>query len=532
MDEGIMIDGIKRKTTAIEGTRRYFQTIDLIISHLKRDADKSKIFELLPAEENTLNDLLIGTAAVHIYHNLGMRVKDSLELGQISSDSTHKLELLEKKKFFEEINSLLKDSLRLEINMLYKKIELENRILNHALEIRVNKLQDFQKEKKIKEIGDQIENDLMEIIRKYPPFYFYDLIGDLIGLTNETKFEILEESSALKDLSVEIEKKLDGEEKEDKVIELSTLNRLMKKIQNEFEFKSYTELQVQAMPVRMLKRRIIEYNLNKCPISIFGLKSYIQANETKKELIGLMENALTENINYDSFEGELLNFLKEKYIEQLNKNPNDFVYYLQNLNESSFNEIVYQLNKNGIYNLLDITKIDEEISEKIKKYMIRYNIDKFDFISLKDEKKNLILAAKRSICKMPFSLISDITKSCNDLEDFDLYEILKRNNDKNSKIWKILEENLNMDINELREHIRKKEIIDKFFLKELNLSSYSQVLTLLEFEDIMSNLVKETYYFIFSKILRQLSRVIESYLKISNEKALYLLTLKKIHGTT
>jgi len=413
MVERNMISGIKRKSTAVEGTKRYFQTVDLIISHFKREADKKKIYEILEKEESTLNNLLIATAAVHIYHNLGIRVRDALEMSQISSESTHQIELMEKKVFFNEVKLLLKDSLKLEIDMLYKIIDLENRILRFALEERENKLQEFEKQRRLKEIGDQIEQDLMDIIVDYPPFYFYDLIGDLIGFTDIVKLEVLEESSALKDLSVEIERKLQREEKEDKFIELATLNRIMRKTQSDFEFKSYTELQVQAMPVRMLKRKIIDYNLNKCPVSVSGLKSYISANETKRTLIKMIEDTLTSEIDYDDFENKITSYLKDQIIEILKSNPNDFIYFLENLNESDFPEIIYQLNKNGIYNILDIINTDHSLVEKIKKYMIRYNIDKFDFMSLNDNKKSVFLKLKKTICAIEIPFLKDFfTRRC------------------------------------------------------------------------------------------------------------------------
>jgi len=201
------------------------------------------------------------------------------------------------------------------------------------------------------EIEQNVEQELLDIILKYPPFYFYDLIGDLIGLTDETKLQILEESSAFKDLSLEIEKKLEREEKEDKFIELATLGRIIDKIRKDFEFKSYKELQVQAMPVRMIKRKIFEFNLDRFPISIPGLKIFKEANFLKIELIKRIERALKERINYDQFEQKILDFLKSELYKQLKTNPNDFIYFLQNLNESNFTEIIYLLNKYGIYNI-------------------------------------------------------------------------------------------------------------------------------------------------------------------------------------
>ncbi|TFG07955.1 MAG: hypothetical protein EU539_03695, partial [Promethearchaeota archaeon] len=379
-----MISGIKRKTTAIETTFRYFQTVDLIINHFKREADRRKIFELT-TQETTLKDLLVGTAAVHLYHNLGIRVNENLNLSKLSLESTKNLELSEKKVLIDEVVSLLKDSLSLEVDMLKRSIKLENQIISFLIEERTTKINDKKRNELIKAIDQDIEQNLIEIILNYPPFYFYDLIADLIGLTNEIKIAILEESSAFKDLSVEIEKKLSMEEKEDKFIELSTLSRLISKIQDNFEFKSYKELQMQNMSVRMIKRKIIDYNLNRFPISLDGLKTFLKANHVKKGIIDKIHDALSKKINYDAFEKEMLSFIKSKLIEQLKKNPNDFIYYLESLNESNFHEIIYMINKYGIYNILHVMNINEEIAHQVSKNMIRYNIDKFDIMNLNSE---------------------------------------------------------------------------------------------------------------------------------------------------
>jgi len=527
-----MISGIKRKTTAIEGTQRFFQTVDLIISHFKREADKQKIYELKKNKPSTLNDLLIATAAIHIYHNLGIRIQDSLELRDISVDSTKKLELREKKIFFDEIKKLLKDSLKLEIDMMLKKIDLDNKILSLLVEERKKKLQNFERQNKIKSIENQIEQNLMEIILNYPAFYFYDLIGDLIGLTNKIKIEILEESSAFKDLSVDIEKKLISEEKEDKFIELATLNRLINEIQNKFEFKSYKELQTQAMPVRMLKRKIIEYKFEYFPISVPGMTAFQEANNLKKELIIKIKEALNRTIEYDLFEEEIFIFLKSKIIKYLKTNPNDFIYFLECLNEASFTEIIFTLNKYGVFNILEIINVDDDIVAKVKKNMIRYNIDKFDIMALGDKKKNLLFIVRKVICNLGFPFLDKVIKQCDELSDFDLIKILYLKDENLNELWKILEKESGYPIGKIREFIRKKNVIDKVFLQDLNLRNYSQIITILAFEDILNNLVKDIFYYVFSKILRQLSRIIELYLKITNDKALFLVALKKMYGTT
>ena len=531
MGERFMISGIKRKTTAIESTYRFFQTVDLIISHFKRDADKNKIFELISQETN-FRDLLIATATIHVYHSLGIRVQEFLDLNKFTFDSTKNLELTEKKILIDEIGSLLKNSLSLEINLLNKIIDLENKFISFLIEERNANLQELQREQMINEIETQIEQELQEIILNYPPFYFYDLIGDLIGLNNEIKKEILEESSAFKDLSLEIEKKLELEEKEDKFIELATLNRLINKIRTDFEFRSYKELQVEAMPVRMIKRKILDFNFDRFPISIPGLNAFKNANYLKKELIRRIEVALKEKINYEEFESKMLMFLKSELITKLKENPNDFIYFLQFLNECSFDDIIYMLNKYGVYNILHLLNVDEDLSEKVKRNMIRYNIKKLDLVSLNDQKQNLIFLVKKAITEGEFHYIKEFMSKSEDLSEIDLIKLLNENKGEFHNLFRILEGKTGSSINEIREYIRKKQAIDEVFLNELGLRNYSHILFILESEDIMNKITRNVFFYILSKILRQLSRIIESYLKVSNEKSLFLLALKKIYGTT
>ena len=463
MGERKMISGVKRKTTAIDGTFRFFQTVDLIISHFKREADRNKIFELIN-QESTFNDLLTATATIHIYHSLGIRVQELLDSSKFTYDSTKNLEIIEKKIIIEEVNTLLKDSLILETNLLNKIIDLENKFISFLIEERNDNLQSPQRDRMLKDIEIIIEQELQEMILNYPPFYFYDLLGDIIGLTNEVKKEILEEGAAFKDISIELEKKLVLEEKEDKLIELATLSRLIRKIRTDFEFKSYKELQVEAMPVRMIKRKVLDFNLDRFPISIPGLNAFIKANNLKKVLIAKIEESLKEKTNYDEFEDKIIDYLKQEIIKKLKENPNDFVYFLQCLNECSFEDIIYTLNKYGVNNILHLINVDNDLSEKVKRNMVRYNIKKLDIVNLND--------------------------------------------------------------------IRKKEAIDKVFLNELKLDNYSHILFVLEFDEIINKLAKDIFFYILSKILRQLSRIIELYLKVSNDRSLFLLTFKKIYGTT
>lgn len=521
-----MISGVKRKSTAVESTYRFFQTIDLIISHLKRKADKEIIFELIRENPN-LRSLLIATAAVHLYHYMGIKVQESLDSNQLTIDSTQQLHLREKQILMEEVSSLLKNSFELERGIFDEIIDLENLFLTLLIEERLGNLQETEKVKKIEDIEDQIEFGLLNIISKFPSFYFYDFIGDLIGFNDDIRRGILEEAAELKGVSLEMEKQLEQEEKEDKFIEVYTLNRLIERMQNQFEFKSYKELQVQTMPIRMIKKKILEHELNKYPISISGLNRYIEGNNLKRETIKYINNALEENLNYEQFEERILSDLKLEITKQLKTNPNDFVYFLQSLYESSFEDVIFLLNKRGIKDTLHLINIDYELAENVKKNMIRYNIKKQDLIVLNDNKKNLINIAKKALCNLKFPYLEKYMAIGGNLSEFDLFKILYKTEVEFDELWDILEKKTGFSINNLREFVRKKQIIDKIFFQELKLSNYSQIILIINYDEIFTNLVTDLFYNILAKILRQLSRIIELYGIISNDKAIFSTALKR-----
>ncbi|MHA1670896.1 MAG: hypothetical protein ACTSV5_09990 [Promethearchaeota archaeon] len=524
------ISGIKRKTTAIEGTYRYFQTINRILTHFKREKDKKLIVKLVQ-KNGTLNTLLLATASVHLYHDMGIRVLETQQYNKLAYETAEYFEDQQKKLLFSEFKMLLKNSFNLEIDLLHKIIKLENSFLNVLINQRSPDLSNNEKDRQRKELDEEIEQKLLEIVTNYPPFYFYDFIGDLIGLVDEIKHEILEESSAFKDLSIDLEKKLEREEKEDNFIELSTLDRLILRIKKNFEFKSYKELQVQAMPVRMIKKKIIGYESEKFPISIDALKVFLEGNMIKENLVDIINENLTEKIEYDSFENKILSFLKSKLFKQLKNNPNDFIYLLQSLKDSSFDEIIFLLNKRGIDDILKIVNIDEEIIEKVKMNMIRYNIQEQDLLLLNDMKKNLLYQTNKLLCDLKYPFIQKIIGSIDNLSDVNVINLIYRDELVLQKFWSILEERLGFTINDLREFVRKKQIVEKVFFHELHLSNYSQIILLLNFDEFFNNIVKDIYLHILSKILRQYCRIIELYDKVTNDKGLFLLALTKIEGT-
>ncbi|TFG23779.1 MAG: hypothetical protein EU532_13180 [Promethearchaeota archaeon] len=520
------ISGIKRRETAIEGTYRYFLTTNRIISHLKRDQDKALIKDLMKKKAD-LKNLLLSTAAIHLYHDMDIKVNETKqEKNQLTFQATSTSEQSQKQILKSEFDMILKDSLKLETDILFKIINLENLFISNIIKQEDIEITENEKENLQKILENEIETILLDIIHDYPSFYFYDFIGDLIGITDQIKQEILDDSSSFKDLSIELEKKLVREEKEDNLIELSTLNRTINLVKNIFEFKSYKELQTQTMPERMIKKKIIQYETERLPISAKALEAFIEGNNVKRKMIDLIDESFKQELDYDQFEKKILDYIREKLIAQLRKSPNDFIYFLQSLNEQDFQDIIYLVNQLGIYDILNIMEIDSDITEKVKSNFIRYNIQKNDILELQKE-GNLLERTIKLLC----GLNSTLVRRLMNLEDFDLTKIVLKDESQYKDLWNLIEEHLGFKINDLREFVQKKQIIEELFFKGLNLNNYDQILLLLDFDDVLNRLVKDIFLFILSKILRQYSRLIELYEKITNDKGLFLLALKKIDGT-
>ncbi|MBD3338013.1 MAG: hypothetical protein GF353_02820 [Candidatus Lokiarchaeota archaeon] len=153
-------------------------------------------------------------------------------------------------------------------------------------------------------------------------------------------------------------------------------------------------------------------------------------------------------------------------------------------------------------------------------------------MSLNSEKKNPINQIKRELCNVNIDKIQELRKECQDIVELGLSDGNLDQNPHIKAIWDEIKQKVGYSIGDFKEYIRKKKVIDKIFLQDLKLNNYGQVILLLEFEIIIDKIAREVFYYIFSKIVRQISRIIELYQKITNEKALILLAMRKMKATT
>jgi len=344
------ISGIRRSSNAEEGAKRFFQTSNLIIGHFKRDGDKENIYNLT-STTNTLTNLLIGSSTVHLFHYLGIRTKSSEE-ELTSVDNTEAFEAAQKKELFNEFGQFLENSIKYAIELSNFTITYEKQILD-AMIVQ----QDVTNENFVTSLKDQIEQNLIQVLNKYPFVIFYDHVGELTGLTAYVKQQILKEAAGLKVTSLDLEKDMVKEAHDDKYIELSTLNRLITKMQETFEFRSVKDLKMETFPIRKIISSVLNYRLNIYPVSIRALTAYRCATDAKSEIYMRFLAANQKPVDFNAFETEIINFIIKAIQDQAKNGPYPLMYYLENLLEMSFQDTFDLLNRYGISDLNAFTEV-------------------------------------------------------------------------------------------------------------------------------------------------------------------------------
>ena len=517
-----MILGIRRRETAEESSDVFFRTTKLITSHFRRDSDKQMIYDLC-GKRNTLSNLLIASSSVHAYHYLGIHTLDTVETEEISVGNIKIIEKMEKNEIYKEISSLIKNSIRYEINLLKNGTKISERIINEITgitgEISNSEIEKFRK---------YLEDQILTILHEYPTVYMIDYAGDLTGYTNDVRSEIINRSSKLKIISKEIEEALLEEGNENKYIELSLLKNVKRKIMEDFEFESFKELEMEAMPMRMLITKILNYLFNLFPTSKRALKSFQDALKFKKQLISRFEEANNNKTDYEEFETSVIKLIENKIKEicNTNRNSNDLIYFLEALSEKKFSEIMELFNKLGVTNIPDfvnIINLNEDVFKQFLKVNKVYGIKKIDFVRLSNPFNNPIFEAE--------AVLRDLKLKLPHLDKYSLNDLVNDLNGENLKIINQISAKINKDKDDFLKIYRKKQIIREKIFNLVNVSNYSSLVLFLDHKDILMRLSREIFFIIFSKISRQVSRILETYIKVKEDKSLYLLGIKHIFNS-
>ncbi|MHA1585352.1 MAG: hypothetical protein ACTSWL_08860 [Promethearchaeota archaeon] len=507
------ISAIKRSKAADESVRKIFQTTNKIIKHLKTKQEKSKVFELC-TEKNTLTHLLAASCAVHCYDNLDIHTRpDDQILTNVSSINGY--DKLQKQELYQEILSLAKKSIQHEFVLYKMTLKFENEVLSL-----INEGRDPQNHKILSKLRSEIENHLTKSLNVYPGVHWFDHIGELTNYAQISKNELLEKSGALKATALDLEKDLVRDSHDDRYLELATFDLMLSKMKHDFEFRSIRDLKIETFPLRKIINQILLYRLNLYPISKIGIEAFLDANSVKQDIYQRLESANKKQIKYQQLEEEIIISLKEKIKETAKKSPNYFVYYLQNLIESDFENTNAVLRRYGISNV------------PVFSNLMKLDLDSFD----KDSKLNQLNKMIFKEIENPKNIISQVEHRFNQLKlqsssitMHSVEETIQFQDPDEISLLKQAVKAAHVDYEKLLFFVQKKQIIEFLIRKRYPINGPCSYYSLIyEVPEILTNLARYIYFTFFSKLIRQISRILETYIKLNEDKSLLKMGIKRV----
>ncbi len=515
--------GVVRSTAAQESKQKYFLTRNAIVNHFRRDEDRAKIMELLAKDQKHISDLLHAASVVHAFYYLGIHTRDTTELQNIAVGDTQKVEDMEKRELLLEINLLLGNSIRSEIDIFLKSYRFGLRLAEILHGRKKNE------EELLDKLRGEVEEDLIKVLREYPNVYFYDYAGDLAGISEKVEDEILRKGSEMRPIGQDIEVEL-ASEYEDKYIELSKLRLVQEQMQQKFEFSSFKELEVEAIPLKMIITAIMRRNVDYYPISERAIQAFIDATKVIIDLFDFLQTTEKQITTIDELEEKVKTRIIEEIGKACSKGPNYFVYFMQNFWGKSFPETISILNMYGITDIPAFVHVFPFSVEKIQKQMRLYSITELDLKQLANVTNNPIILIQKELEDCKQKKIKE-GHSAAAVYAINLQTIAEPGSPFEQEISEWVFRNTKSSQEDLHKYLKKTQIIKEKFLPSSNMANIDELILCLSKDLILENLAKDVYFSLIGDICRQLGRVLEMYLKIKDDKSKYLLALKRIFET-
>ncbi|QEE14979.1 hypothetical protein DSAG12_00802 [Promethearchaeum syntrophicum] len=510
------IVAVRRRKIAEEGIQRFFQSIYQILNHFKSKYDREFLYKIT-TEENTLTNLIIGSTTIHIYHFLGIRTKSDEEM--VSRTRNIKaFQNAEKKEIFSELLDLVGDSINYELEFFKLSIDYEEQILKSMVSG-----EDLNERFTLK-LSEQIEDHIIESLNKYPISYWIDHIGELTGYSEVVKNQILTETAGLKIIGADLERNLIEEGRRDQYLELTTFSQLIKKAKKDFEFTSIRDLKIETFPIKLMTNQIIKYVMNLYPISTRGIHQYLKATDLKKKLFAELLAANKKSTNYMKMEERILSEIKTELKNQAKLDPNDFVYFIQNLLELNFEETFALLSRLGIDNVALFCHVQNFDLEMFFEDIKLNQLSKMSFMKVgKKENELQKVEDKLNELKNRGKIKSGLSGQ----------ELVLNPTPEGDKIIELACQMANVDCEKYKQLCKKKQIIIDIIQKKYPLKGpYSCYSMVYDLPEIYQNLSRHVYYKYIEKVCRHIARVLETYIKIKEDKGLFLQGLRRIFNST
>ncbi len=509
-----MISGVRRRETAAEGAK-LFITSETLCQRLRREIDRKKIIEITGKKSKFL-DFLLGSVTIQLFHYVGLRIDKITSQTQLSTETEKEFELSQKKTLFSELKDFSSDFFLKEIEIFEKEVLLEQEIIKNAINQRKEKIdKDVIFTQNLKFLRSQ----LISLFRNYPNQCFYDYLGKILGISETTRKEILQNAAEFKPTQIEIEKEM-KREYEDEFIELAVFNRIKKIINDKWEIMVPKQLEMQSVILKRLESDIIKFLIDKIPFSEKALNSHLESGILKLKIIEIIKDSCKNDHFYEEIESSIINLLNIELHKQASKGSNSFLDFMSNLLQISLDEVMRFLEVHEIKNVtnfcqaltLEIGEIEEKLESKL--------ISDSDLFRLGD--RGPLVQAQKTLESLKVE--ERVPETLYEMTLEDLFS------GKTPIFGKLLNEvckRVNISPETLKSLIEKDKLLKQIF-KDSEIRDIEQIRLSLKMDNILKEISREIFYTLITNFLRSISRIVEQYQKIKRDKEIFLIAINRI----
>ncbi len=459
-----------------------------LVDLFRSQASKDKILAIIGGDAATIDNLIKGAAAFLIINHF------RLEYPGENDEEKHKL-------LYDEFKSLISNTIDDETTIQSKIMAYYNNFYELTLNTPAIKI----KERK-RAMTDDIEGDLIEIMRTVPEYYFFDYLEGIIG------FNTLEKALRRK------APKERAQEKDKHRGEKSfSFGEFRKSIIQFLKVNKLSDLELLYQPIQKISNMVYEENLDCLPISKRGIKAFHEANKLKDKVLNVFKTSNDARESLEEIEKRIHAVIYEGLQQQASRSSNEVLYFLQNLLGMKADQIIDVLKRNGIDDLtmfsdaltIDYGKIEYRFNEKgIEQRQIegllKYegNMTAFVQLSMDDYKRGEHARGG----------------SRESLDDITLEHIVQDHmGDVRNPALAFIAGDLHLNENELVDLLLL-EVSIKSIVKDLGINSMTSLIMLLKMQEFINSLTKEVFLAILAKITKHIARIIEFFLLIGEVK--------------
>ncbi|MBD3187405.1 hypothetical protein GF325_11290, partial [Candidatus Bathyarchaeota archaeon] len=303
-----------------------------LVALFKEPDQKDALLKITGDDEKSLDNLVKASAATLLIEDFAIEYpgENSLE---------------KERNMYRELKTLfgdvISDGIRVRENIMAFYSNIFDLMLNTP------KIKLMERENKIL---DTFEDDLIEIFRLFPEYYFFDFLEGLVDIGNSGDST--------------------GDEGSDQ--DLLSFNKFRQDIIEFLRIDDLKDLEVLYIPIKKLTEKIYAQALERMPISSRGVDAFYRSNILKNEIVTIFKESMEENRTLDEIESMVLERIKEGLQDEAESSANRVTYFLQYLLDLEFSSLMELLERNGIQNIplftsaltMDYREIKEELDEK------------------------------------------------------------------------------------------------------------------------------------------------------------------------